>query len=176
MVEMDYLDPDGSGRAEYDSFYDRHIGMLLSIPGFLVAQRFEACEQAAAPFLAIYQLAAPHVLESEEYLSRAGRMSVPETYRQRMQNWDRNLVLGDIDSLTISLADNRERGTVLNLIDRSRKNLSPLPPGFTSLRPIGLDRTFSERGAMVGKPCCATPQPGWTQRTFRPLHDARTAP
>ena len=46
-----------SGRTSFDITYVRswHITMLLSIDGFLSAQRYECTHGATAPFLAVYK-------------------------------------------------------------------------------------------------------------------------
>ena len=44
MVEMHY--PASEDRAAFDDFYHNHISMLLTIDGFLSAQRYE-CEPDA---------------------------------------------------------------------------------------------------------------------------------
>ena len=137
MVEMDYSEHAGPGREAFDGFYERHISMLLTIPGFLTAQRFECVHAARAPFLAVYQLAGPEVMDSEAYRSKAGRVSVAEEFRARMTNWDRNLLQGGIDHLKV-------REGTLSLADRP--SAEELPAGFTQLKVVGLDRTTAWRG------------------------------
>lgn len=159
MVEMDYPEHAGPGREAFEEFYERHISMLLTIPGFLTAQRFECVHAARAPFLAVYQLAGPEVMDSEIYRSKAGRMSVAEEFRTRMTNWDRNLLQGGIDHLKV-------REGMLSIADRS--SAEELPTGFAPLKVVGLDRTTAWRGVRRN---------GRTDdgaRTFRPITAPRT--
>lgn len=154
MVEMDYPERSGPGREAFDGFYERHISMLLAIPGFLTAQRFECVHAARAPFLAVYRLAGPEVMGSAAYRSKAGRMSVPERFRARMTNWDRNLLQGPIEHLEVL------DGT-LNFADRSAAD--ELPAGFAPLKVVGLDRTTAWRGVRRNGPETDG------ARTFRPI-------
>jgi len=171
MVEMSFPFPEE--RADFDRFYDRHIGMLLSIPGFRSAQRFEATHEARAPLMAVYELDGPQVLSSEAYTSRAGPRSVSETYRPKMQSWDRNVLTGPSLRLDVPAAG------WLRIVDRLEARSPPLPPGFAVFTPAGLDRTVLERGLRAGADAGAMPpapgeHSGWTVRTFRPLGVRRT--
>ena len=169
MVEMHY--PATEDRALFDEFYANHISMLLTIDGFLSAQRYECIHEARAPFLAVYRLRDPAVMESENYTSKAGRNSVDPTFRAKMTNWDRNLVQGDIPDM--DLADS---GWMV-VVDRLTADSPPLPEGFTPLAVVGLDATVAERCIRIGQdgtpiqPDAATE--GWTIRTFRPIHAPR---
>lgn len=169
MVEMNY--PETESRDELDVFYTGHIDMLLTIEGFLSAQRFECVHRARAPFMAIYKLADPSVMTSENYTSKAGRMSVKATMRERMTNWDRNLVSGAIGGMDVAM------GGWMVLIDRLDPASPPLPDGFAPLTIIGLDKTLAERGIRLadsGEPVAPdAPPPGWTIRTLRPIHPPR---
>lgn len=168
MVEMNY--PETESRDELDAFYHRHITMLLTIKGFQSAQRLVCVDPARAPFLAIYKLADPAVMTSETYTAKAGRMSVDPTMRERMTNWDRNLVSGAIDDMDVS------SGGWMVLIDRIDAASPPLPDGFAPLSVIGLDKTLVERGVRIGDagaPAAPDAPPGWIVRTLRPLHPPR---
>ncbi len=168
MVEMYY--PASEDRAAFDGFYHKHISMLLSIPGFRSAQRYECESTADAPFLAVYRLEGPGVLESDNYTSRAGRTSVDPVFRAKMTNWDRNLAQGDIVDMDLG-----EAGWMV-LIDRLSDAAPPLPEDFTPLAIVGLDATIRERGVRLGQ--TGTPRnivtaEGWRVRTFRPVHPPR---
>lgn len=169
MVEMHY--PASEDRARFDEFYDRHITMLLTIDGFLSAQRYETGYEARAPFLAVYRLRDPGVMTSENYTSKAGRNSVDPVFRARMTNWDRNLVQGDIANMDVA------EGGCMVLIDRLAPDSPPLPEGFTSLEIVGLDATICQRGVRIfpdGVAACPDePVENWTVRTFRPIHPPR---
>ena len=175
MVEMAYPDRHGPGRAAYDGFYERHISMLLTIPGFLSAQRFESLEEARAPFLAVYRLADVGVLERPSYRTRAGRLSVPEEFRERMRNWDRNLLQGEVGALEVPSGDDGadSSGPVLTVLDRLDPSAPALPEGCSALEVIGLDRTIAERGVRIGPPWELAALPRCTVRNFRPIHPLR---
>ena len=177
MVEMDYPCETELDRVAYDAFYDRHIAMLLSIPGFLSAQRFECTHAARAPFLAIYRVAEPAVMTSEAYTSTAGRLSVPEDFRKRMINWDRNLVQAVVDDVADPDAGIDVAATeTLTLIDRLTDDAPALPDDFTPLEVVGLDRTIAERGVRIGDSGAPVAgREGWIVRSFRPLQPIRGA-
>jgi hypothetical protein len=167
MVEMHY--PASEDKALFDKFYDKHITMLLTIDGFLSAQRYETTHKARAPFLAVYKLRDAGVMESTGYTSKAGRSSVKPAFSAKMTNWDRNLVEGDIDNM-----DAPEDGCMV-LIDRLTPDSPPLPEGYTPLEIVGLDATIAQRGVCIfEKKDAALPDTeGWTVRTLRPLHPPR---
>ena len=169
MVEMHY--PATEDRRRFDDFYYKHITMLLTIDGFLSAQRYEAIHEANAPFLAVYRLREPGVMTSENYTSKAGRSSVDPAFRAKMTNWDRNLVQGDIADMDVP------EGGHLVLIDRLTPDSPPLPDGFTPLTVVGLDTTIVQRGVRIVGKGEAVPQlqppDGWTVRTFRPIFPVR---
>ena len=52
MVECDYPHETDAQRIAFDEFYWDHVSMLLTIPGFLSAQRFHCDQPVKAPFLA----------------------------------------------------------------------------------------------------------------------------
>jgi hypothetical protein len=170
MVEMDFPFPDE--RAEFDQFYDNHITMLLTVDGFLSAQRFECTHAATAPFLAVYQLADADVLDRPSYRSKGGPTSVSPTFRPRMQNWDRNLLQVDDTTLDVPM------GGWMVVIDRKSDTSPPLPDGYSRMQPIGLDKTVRERGILVGTsgepPTVPESTSDYIVRIMRPLHPRRT--
>lgn len=176
MVEMHYpLDED---RERFNAFYHKHITMLLTIDGFQSAQRYECTHAAQSPFLAVYRLRDAAVMTSPGYTSKAGRDSVDPAFKAKMTNWHRNLVTGDIADMDVA------EGGWLTLIDRQTRDSPPLPAGFTPLTVIGLDATIAERGVRIvrsggqsggqsGAPPAVEARPGWTVRSFRPIHPPR---
>ncbi|MCH9675480.1 MAG: hypothetical protein K0U93_28845 [Gammaproteobacteria bacterium] len=170
MVECDFPFPEE--REGFDQFYNGHITMLLTIKGFVSAQRFECVHAARAPFLAVYELTDPAVMTSPAYTSKAGPTSVSETYRPKMKNWDRNLMTS-VDPVTINVP----LGGWLALIDRKVDAAPALPAEFASLRSEGLDKTLVERGVLTGEgePSALGEGDGVTRvvRTFRALHPIR---
>lgn len=178
MVEMDYPHETAEQRDTFDAYYWRHIDMLLTIPGFLTAQRFYCAETTMAPFLALYRLAGPEVLTSDAYTAKAGRMSVHPDFRAYISDWDRNLVRGPPDSggpnLSVAM------GGELVLIDRLTADAPALPTDVTPLEVIGLDRTVAQRGVVgpetvkSNKGRVPDGRPGWEIRVWQPIHAVRT--
>jgi len=173
MVEMDYPHKTAAERSAFDAFYQRHIDMLLTIPGFLTGQRFHCPEATRAPFLALYRQTGPEVLASEAYTSKAGRMSVEADFRVNMTNWDRNLVQGPEGSGAPDLAFDMDEW--MTLIDRLTDDAPPLPDEFVPLEVIGLDRTIAQRGAALGNKVPSDVRGGWEVRVWRPIHPVRRA-
>ncbi len=168
MVEMHY--PPTEDRRKFDDFYWKHISMLLTIDGFMSAQRFECTHEARSPFLAVYKVREPGTMTADSYTSKAGRTSVAPEFREKMTNWDRNLVQGDIENMEVGL------NGWMTVIDRLSDNALPLPEGYASLHVVGLDATIAERGVLIGQsgePEAPGETAGWSVRTFRPLHLTR---
>jgi hypothetical protein len=163
MVEMDL--PDASQLAEWHAWYDAHLRKLLSVPGFLSAQRFQSLHPADAPYIAIYGIAGPHVISSPEYRARAGPESTGR-WRSMMTNWKRNLLAGLDHAPQVPLEG------WLAVIDRRADDAPPLPAGVPSLRPVGLDCSMVERGLRIGTrgdPPQARAERAWQVRVCRPL-------
>ena len=166
MVEMHY--PLMEDRTLFNNFYAKHISMLLTIDGFLSAQRFECTHETRSPFLAVYKIRGPKVMTSKNYTSKAGRGSVDPVFRAKMTNWDRNLVQGEIKNFDVT------GGGWMILIDRLTTDSLPLPDSFIPLKIVGLDTTITERGVRIGKPKAPkfhiVPTDGWVVRTLKPIH------
>ena len=139
MVEMDYPHETAAQRETFDAYYWRHIDMLLTIPGFMTAQRFHCADTDRAPFLALYRLSGPEVLTSEAYMSKAGRMSVHPDFREYISDWDRNLVQGRADGGEEgggAAMDGPDLATAMDdtlvLIDRLTPDAAPLARWYRS--------------------------------------------
>ena len=170
MVEMDYPHETAAQRETFDAYYWRHIDMLLTIPGFMTAQRFHCADTDRAPFLALYRLSGPEVLTSEAYMSKAGRMSVHPDFREYISDWDRNLVQGSADGGEEgggAAVDGPDLATAMDdtlvLIDRLTPDAAPLAHGIAALDVIGLDRTAA----------VPAPREGWAVRVWQPIHAVR---
>ena len=174
MVEMDYPHETEQERTDFDNFYDKHITMLLTIPGFLTAQRFYCPESLRAPFLAIYRLSAPEVLTSRSYTSKAGRMSVDPAFRVNMKNWDRNIVQGPIGTVEPDLSI--EKGETITMVDRLDSETFPLPEELIPMDVVGLDQTVVQRGVATRELFFDRIEEGWEIRKWRPIHDFRVPP
>ena len=171
MVECDYPHETDEQHAAFDAFYWKHISMLLTIPGFLTAQRFHCDQDVRAPFLALYRLTGPDVMTSDAYTSNAGRNSVDPKFRPNMINWDRNLAQGPDGTAEPDLAT--DMADSLILIDRRTPDAPPLPGAFTPLTVVGLDQTIAQRGVMTGSGYDGEELTGWEIRRWRPIHPVR---
>jgi hypothetical protein len=75
------MQPPPAFEEEFNAWYDgEHIPERTAIPGFETGLRF-VCLDGAPKYLAMYDLAAPEVLESPAYLRVAGANSSPWTKR-----------------------------------------------------------------------------------------------
>jgi hypothetical protein len=75
--------------AAWDSWYVGHIDLLLTVPGFLGAQRFfTAAPPDGRPYLALYELSSPDVMRSDEY-ERVRGFGV---WEEHVRDWTRDLV------------------------------------------------------------------------------------
>ena len=164
MVEMEL--PQRSLLDEWHRWYDGHLRMLLTVPGFLTAQRFESTTPAASPFVAMYSLENAGVITSDAYRAKAGPGSTGK-WRELMTNWNRNLLEGAVRAPAVPLDG------WLAVMDRRSSSAPPLPSGFIALKPVGLDCSIVERGLLAGDRGTAPPAPqeadGWQLRVCRPL-------
>lgn len=143
-VELAFADP--AREAQWSAWYSQHLGVLLSVPGFSTAQRFEYVTSGAAPsrapYLAAYSVASAAVFDSAEYRSRGGRAS-PGEWVPLMVNWDRNLFDGLIEMPAVK-ADQ-----YLAVVDRAPHELARYAMNLKPLACAGLDRTVPGRGIAV---------------------------
>ena len=63
-----YTDPGSVGEAEFHDWYDHEHGPArLTVPGFGPAYRYRALDELKPPWLALYELDRPDVIDSPEY-------------------------------------------------------------------------------------------------------------
>jgi len=164
FVESDLSDRSLEG--EWHAWYATHIERILTVPGFLSAQRFRATHATPSPFAAIYGIRDAGVMTSEPYRARFGPDSAG-VWKQRMTCWKRNLLEGMAEMPEVP-----PQGWVA-VMDRHTADAPPLPPGYAALQPVGLDRTVAQRGVLLGVDRRATPNPieqdAWSLRVFRPM-------
>ena len=116
---------------EWDRWYVGHINLLLTVPGFLGAQRFHTeSSPDGRPYLALYELSSPKVIRSEEY-ERARGFGGWEAHVTR---WTRDLV-EPADGGELSFAT-QPGGRLWTTFWQGEA-----PPG--AARSIGLDGSFS---------------------------------
>lgn len=85
-VRCRFTDP--AREDSWNEWYAGHIGVLVSVPGFLSAQRFH-CPATVddRPYLAMYEVSGPGVFSSEPYLAIWGF----DEWRPLIDNWTRDL-------------------------------------------------------------------------------------
>jgi hypothetical protein len=139
-VELAFAEP--AREAEWSAWYSRHLGVLLSIPGFSTAQRFVSVTPCRAPYLAAYSVTAGDVFESAPYRQRGGRAS-PGEWVPLMIDWDRNL----FDGLARMPAVQPDQ--YLAVVDDAADAGMNFPVPLQPLHCVGLDRTVKGRAIAV---------------------------
>ena len=139
-VELAFSDP--AREAEWSAWYSGHLGILLSVPGFSTAQRFESIVPCRAPYLAAYSVTSGEVFESASYRECGGRGS-PGAWAPLMINWDRNL----FDGLTHMPQVKPDQ--YLAVVDSAPDELANFPLRLHPLQSVGLDRTVQHRSIVV---------------------------
>lgn len=139
-VELAFSEP--SREAEWSTWYSSHLGILLSVPGFSTAQRFESLSPCRAPYLAAYSVTSGEVFDSAPYRQRGGRTS-PGEWAPLMINWDRNL----FDGLAHVPAVKSDE--ILAVLDGTPHDIASFPLKLHPLICAGLDRTVANRGIAV---------------------------
>jgi hypothetical protein len=139
-VELAFSRPERE--AEWSAWYSKHLGVLLSVPGFSTAQRFQSMAPCRAPYLAAYSVTSAAVFDSAPYRQRGGRAS-PGDWAPLMINWDRNL----FDGLTHMPEIRPDQ--FLAVVDAAPDELAHSPLKSHPLHCVGLDRTVQSRGIAV---------------------------
>lgn len=140
FVELAFEQPERE--AAWNSWYSKHLDLLLSVPGVSTAQRFVAVTPCRAPYLAAYSVESPEIFESEPYKQRGGRGS-PGVWAPLMTNWDRNLLDG-----LMQMPDVRSDQYLL-VVDKASSELTNFSVTLRLLRYAGLDRTVESRGIAI---------------------------
>ena len=71
-----YTEPGSVDEAEFHDWYDHEHGPArLKVPGFRNAHRYRALDDQKPPWLALYELDRPDVIDSPEYKALAGQAS-----------------------------------------------------------------------------------------------------
>ncbi len=71
-----YTEPGSVDEAEFHDWYDHEHGPArLKVPGFRSAYRYRALDDQKPPWLALYELDSPDVINSPEYQALAGQAS-----------------------------------------------------------------------------------------------------
>ena len=168
MVEMNLVDT--TRRAAWNAWYEAHIDLLLSIPGFHASQRFVCLHDHPSPYVALHEIDGPDLFDTEIYRSCAGPAGTGE-WRTRMDNWHRNIFSGldhtpdVVPAERLVIAEDGADACWLAGADPVR------------LTTIGLDRSVSYRTIAVCSDARAAKLIGAANvRVLRPLGARRTAP
>jgi hypothetical protein len=90
-VEIDFNNP--GEEPAWQTWYHNNLPVLLTVPGFSTAQRFEKVGETGFRYLAAYTLSGPGVFESDAYVAVGGGGRSTVTWRQWM-NRTRNVYAG----------------------------------------------------------------------------------
>jgi hypothetical protein len=128
----------------WNEWYGEHIDVLLSVPGFIAAQRFHSsCTPDQRPYLAMYEVAGAEVFTSESYLSIWGF----DEWRALIDNWTRD-IFQPVDGGTIDFAtppdSTQWAGFVSGEVPAVRRALSDVSSARASMHAAavaGLDRS-----------------------------------
>jgi hypothetical protein len=141
-VRCRFTDP--AREQAWNEWYAGHIGVLLSVPGFLAAQRFHGPTTVDdRPYLAMYEVAAPDVFTSEPYRAIWGF----DEWRPLIDNWTRDLsvVRGRSD---IDFATGRDAWLWAGFVSGAKSQVDAALDALSTARPFvhaatvtGLDRS-----------------------------------
>jgi hypothetical protein len=148
--------------AEWNAWYSDNLEVLLSIPGFETAQRFQARAGAGRRYMAMYTIASARVFQGSAYKSVGGGGGASVRFHPAYQEWRRNLLDG------LARAPEVGRGQVLAMADRKRPGGKP----YNWLRTTGLHRTTPFRGlAVVAEEAAVelAEEPGGPVTIFAPI-------
>jgi hypothetical protein len=137
-VRCRFTDPEREDA--WNAWYRGHLDVLLSVPGFLTAQRFHSTQTPDdRPYLAMYEVAGPEVFTSDAYLAIWGF----DEWKPLIDHWTRDLsepLTGEgFDYATP--ADARLRAAFLTGPEASVRDALAGQPDDGRARVTGLDRS-----------------------------------
>ena len=144
MVEMEFRD---AGREhDWHTWYLAHTTQLVrNVPGFTATQRFRCLTETQSPWLAMHEVAGPHVFESKEYKANGGPASTGE-WKDRHSNWYRNLFDGVTNTPDVALDHH------LLMVEGDAQPIPAFNGVLTHLTSAGLDKTVARRSIAVLPP------------------------
>ena len=137
MSQSGLTDP--SREADWDVWYEEHLDLMRSVPGFGSAQRFKTSSAGYSPSTAMYTLASEDVFKDPYYLSVRGMGDWKPLID--LHYYKRNLFDG-LDKAPHVVADQ-----VLLMADRSEPDVAL--KGMTWLRAVAIDKSTPYRGIQV---------------------------
>lgn len=169
----------------WNEWYAGHLEVLMSVQGFLAAQRFvTSASPDRRPYLALYQVQDEAVFTSPQYLRVWGFSS----WRDRIDNWRRDLfqaALGGSLDFATPLPDGRLRAAFLSVPSGSEeaalRRLAELRTGVRGGTVCGLDRSCSAIAWEVGGAVAGLELPSPTgmevvQALYQPITPCLTRP
>jgi hypothetical protein len=130
---------DPSRESDWDIWYEEHLDLMRSVPGFGSAQRFKTKSAGYSPSTAMYTLASADVFNDPYYLSKRGMGEWKPLIDLRY--YKRNLFDG------LDHAPHVGAEQVLLMADREQPDSSL--PGMTWLRAVAIDKSTPYRGIQV---------------------------
>ena len=137
MSQSGLIDP--SRATDWDVWYEEHLDLMRSVPGFHSAQRFKTKSAGYSPSTAMYTLESADVFNDTYYLSKRGMGEWKPLIDLRY--YKRNLFDG-LDTAP-HVADDQ----VLLMADRDAPDAAL--KGMTWLRAVAIDKSTPHRGIQV---------------------------
>ncbi len=131
-VECNYAD--AASEPEWNEFYNHQkLPALLSVQGFHTSQRFKACGQGSATYLALHAIDGLQVLRGAEYAQKGGGNFA--RWQPHITDWHRNLYVGAERAPAVA------RNAYLLVSRVGPELLSALGCTPLALQAVALDRT-----------------------------------
>jgi hypothetical protein len=168
MVDIVYADP--KTESKWNEYYGEHLRKLLSVPGFLSAQRFKAIGEEPSRFLAVYTVESAAVYDSARYKMIGGiGGGGSQDFRANYQSRTRNL----FDGMIIAPKINEDQTIFVRDYDEVDLALTKWIGPIYWLRAAGLQMTTNYRAfAVLRQPSQASEDQGGF--TYRPFTDYQT--
>ena len=132
---------DTSREREWDGWYNRHLEIMVTVPGITSGQRFKTVTSGHPPSLAMYSVASADVFQDPYYLSVRGMGEWLPLIDRRY--YRRNLFTG------LDHAPAVARAEVLLVAERSAPDERLADLDWTWLECVGVDRSTPYRGIAV---------------------------
>ena len=149
---------DATRAADWHSWYEEHLRIMLTVPGIYSAQRFVTNSSGYPPSLAMYSIAGAGVFEDPHYRSVRGLGEWLALVDRRY--YQRNLFSG------LDRAPGVDRSALLLVADRPHEDATLADLALTWLTCVGIDRSTPLRGIAV---VSAAPAPRAGVAAYRPV-------
>lgn len=136
MVEIDFSSDEHF--ADWETWYNGNLPLILTVPGFETAQRLELVTQGAPRFLAIYTISDPNVFDSQAYLAVGGGGTASSRWKAYIKR-RRNLFSG------LDIVPEITPHALLGVMDADPGTADPPDLLFTPLKVEALARSPERR-------------------------------